>query len=191
MTIHWKPGKLIKQLRNSKIIPNSIFYLVATKYREESISDLVKCGCYAEALTELNIGITNKLKFLFLKHTKGLNKISLDYKSQNYNIALKLVKQMSTYEVIRFAYVFRRIDVGDCNSLTGWNNMRNIFDHQFNEREGLKENQMEKALEKGMGIQRKLSKNVDEDRTICETLIMYINCRKFEKILLDLNLPPQ
>lgn len=57
---------------------------------------------------------------------------------------------MYTYNVIGFAYIFRRIDVRDCNNLTGLNNMRNIFDHQFNERVGLKENQMEKALEKRM-----------------------------------------
>ncbi len=143
---------------------NFLFDFTKLKYSEQRIRELIACGCWAEVLTELDIEITNQLKFLFLKRTKNLNGIPLDNTNQSYRVALDIVKKMTTYSVIGLAYAFKIINVSEYNALTRLNKMRNVFDHSFTERESEKERQVIVTVNRVIKIQRRLSGEVEEAR---------------------------
>lgn len=150
-----------------------LYDLTTTRYSQERVEDAVKRGYFVEALTDLNVEITNQLRFLLIKKIKGLNNIPLDATNERYNKILNLIKRMTTELTIQYSYIFQRIDNREYSILTELNTARNKFDHTFSQRKSLPESKIRGLVKRAIKIQYRLSEMVTQERLTGEITDLY------------------
>jgi hypothetical protein len=101
------------------------------KYSREKTEECLGKKYYIEAIIGLYRQIMDQLRFLLIKNLKGKLNIPLDAENPRFKTLVPILERMDDSILIKFAFVFERLNEQEKSLLSELNAMRNAFAHSF------------------------------------------------------------
>jgi hypothetical protein len=127
-----------------------------TSYNPTCVMDCLAKGYYTEAVTEIQIQLTEQMRLLLIQRTKSLNGIPLNNKNPRYKIAKELYQRMDESVVGKFAFINDIISEEQFNQFKELNAIRNKFAHTYRERKKCSDQQINRLFQQLIPFEKEL-----------------------------------